>query len=298
VVNRVTLFTGAKMDTVKETDNFRTAEGYHPHDYWTKVAQEIRACPNKTALTGDDTPFLRLKRATFITKFLCRVPVQGKAVLEVGCGQGGNLARIAQSHPRKLVGCDISEAMVELARKNTSDLGGVEIVHVDGTTLPFSDRSFDVTYTSTVLQHNHDSMLTKLLSEICRVTDDQLYLFEDTGRFKKERYSFVLRPVNEYVALCAANGFELCGIEPLGLYVSESASRILRVVFSRNRKEGQPVTNTHFIIEEAALAITRTLDKVVSQRRGLTKTVFQRKPWTLPTPLHLAELMLINLIGV
>jgi ubiquinone/menaquinone biosynthesis C-methylase UbiE len=265
------------MFVVKKSDSVQSTEGYHPRDYWTKVAREIEQRSSGNALAGDDTPFHRYKRAIFLMKFLDRVPIQGKTVLEVGCGPGDNLVRIAKRQPKKLVGCDISEGMVELARKNARDLEEVDIVSVDGTTLPFHDRSFDVTFTVTVLQHNHDAMLTKLLSEICRVTSDRLYLFEDTARTKQERFSCVLRPVSEYKGLCAAYGFELLETEPINLYVSYAASRVLRATFSRNRKEGEPMTKTHTLLESAVLPITKTFDKLVIQPRGLTKLVFERK---------------------
>jgi ubiquinone/menaquinone biosynthesis C-methylase UbiE len=265
------------MPVIKSQDSAQPAEEYQPHNYWNEVAQKMKQRMKTNMLTGDDSPFLHLKRAIFLTKFLTQISVKEKVVLEVGSGQGGNLVELAKAQPAKLVGCDVSEAMIEIARYNTCNFEKVDLVQVDGTTLPFQDRSFDITFTSTVLQHNLDSTVTKLLAEICRVTDDRLYLFEDTGRSKRQSFSFVLRPVSEYTELCAAHGFELIETEPLGLYLSESTYRILRVFFRRNHKEGIPISKIHLFLEKAALPFTSVFDKIVMQRRGLTKMVFRRQ---------------------
>jgi ubiquinone/menaquinone biosynthesis C-methylase UbiE len=204
------------------------------------------------------------------------LPVKDRTVLEIGCGPGGNLVHLAQAQPARLVGCDISSGMVELARQHTQDLPHVEIMHVDGTTLPFADRSFDLTYTVTVLQHNHDEMLAQLLHEICRVTGKQLYLFEDTARVKRAGFSCVLRPVSEYATLCAAHGFERVSSEPIGLFMSYGVSRVLRALLSRGRQEGMPPSRLHMWLEKALLPVTSKLDRIVPRRRGLTGMVFRR----------------------
>jgi ubiquinone/menaquinone biosynthesis C-methylase UbiE len=253
------------------------ADAYQTREYWNGVAERMKQRQRATMLTGDDSPFLHRKRAVTLTKFIARMPVQGKRVLEIGCGQGGNLLKLAEAQPAKIVGCDISEAMLDVARHNTSSVAMVELVQTDGFTLPFADRSFDVCFTTTVLQHNADATVEKLLAEICRVAGDRLYLFEDTGASKQARFSFVLRPVSEYQALCAAHGFELIETEPLGLYASESAYRALRLIFRRRPKEGIPISRAHAFLEQAAMPVTGVFDSIVKQRRGLVKMVFQRK---------------------
>ncbi len=63
----------------------------------------------KSLLAGDDNPYLRMKRKKFLGRFLDAKDFRSKIVLEVGCGPGGNLLRIAQrSSPKKLIGVDIS----------------------------------------------------------------------------------------------------------------------------------------------------------------------------------------------
>ena len=63
---------------------------YDPRTYWDRVADEIGDRPSGQELAGDDSPVYRYKRARLV-EALQGVPVHGNALLEVGCGPGGNL---------------------------------------------------------------------------------------------------------------------------------------------------------------------------------------------------------------
>src|ERR1700681_28092 len=104
--------------------------------HWSSVGDEIQSRPDENLLAGDDAPYYRYKADLFSTKFLPLVPVEARAVLDVGCGAGRTLKRLAARHPRRLVGCDQANQMVALAKKNLGD--SAEIFLVDGELLPFS----------------------------------------------------------------------------------------------------------------------------------------------------------------
>src|SRR4249920_3943616 len=129
---------------------------YEPREYWTQVAEEIGQRSDSNFFAGLDTPFYRYKRSKFLEKFLRTIPAAGTSILEVGCGPGGNLLELARLGPQRLAGCDISPAMIDLATRNTGENATIELVLTDGKTLPFGDREFEITFTSTVLQHNLD----------------------------------------------------------------------------------------------------------------------------------------------
>ena len=96
--------------------------------------------------------------------------IRGKDVLEVGCGTGLLLERVA-GEARSARGIDISPGMLELA------LGrGLEVQEGDVTKLPYEDHSFDVVYSFKVLAHVKD--IETALSECARVTrpGGQLFL--------------------------------------------------------------------------------------------------------------------------
>jgi len=86
----------------------------------------------------------------------------GKDVLEVGCGTGLVLSRIA-GFARNARGVDLSPGMLALARDR-----GLDVVEGSATALPFPDASFDVTCSFKVLAHVPE--IEKALGEMTRVT--------------------------------------------------------------------------------------------------------------------------------
>lgn len=87
---------------------------------------------------------------------------RGARVLELGCGTGLILGRIA-SMARYAEGIDLSEGMIEKARQR-----GLNVKVGSVTDLPYEDASFDVTYSFKVLAHIPD--IAKAVSEAARVT--------------------------------------------------------------------------------------------------------------------------------
>lgn len=63
-------------------------------------------------------------------------------VLELGCGYGRVALAIA-THVRRVVGIDVSENSLELARQMAIGTKGCEFVNMDASALSFADRSFD-----------------------------------------------------------------------------------------------------------------------------------------------------------
>jgi 2-polyprenyl-3-methyl-5-hydroxy-6-metoxy-1,4-benzoquinol methylase len=81
--------------------------------------------------------------------------LQGKMVLEAGCGMG-RFMEVAASHGAYVVGLDLSRA-VERARKSTRFPAQVDFVQGDLMNPPFAQESFDVVYSIGVLHHTPDT---------------------------------------------------------------------------------------------------------------------------------------------
>jgi ubiquinone/menaquinone biosynthesis C-methylase UbiE len=92
----------------------------------------------------------------------------GLRLLDLGCGSGVHSLRFAQSGA-DVVGVDISEKMIELARRAASDRGTRATFQVSDISmgLPFNDEEFDVVFTSTALHYVRD--LPSAFAEAARV---------------------------------------------------------------------------------------------------------------------------------
>ncbi len=87
---------------------------------------------------------------------------EGRDVLEVGCGTGLVLERVARV-ARRAEGLDLSPGMLARARAR-----GLSVREGDATQLPFDDASFDVVYAFKVLAHVPD--VDRAIAEMVRVT--------------------------------------------------------------------------------------------------------------------------------
>jgi SAM-dependent methyltransferase len=88
--------------------------------------------------------------------------VEGRDVLDAGCGNGYGLAILQAAGPARLVGVDIAEDAVARARSEVGD--STEVVQGDVRDLPFEDDSFDVVVCFEVIEHieGQDEALVEL----------------------------------------------------------------------------------------------------------------------------------------
>lgn len=122
-------------------------------------------------------------------------------VLDFGCGVGRFTRLLHDDLGRDAVGVDVSPTMVNMARDRNR---GIDFRVIEPTQpLPFGDDTFDVVFTSTVLQHVPDAEFKHLVSELRRVLrpGGVAFLFENTHR-ARVRSSLsghvVFRPEDEY----------------------------------------------------------------------------------------------------
>lgn len=107
--------------------------------------------------------------------------LEGKDVLDVGCGDGGFVTALMRKHPSAVVkGCDVSVDNIEMA-----ELRGRKFGLTDGTFslngprgLPFPDESFDVVVMFDVFEHVTNP--EAIIAEISRVLRKGGYFFSST----------------------------------------------------------------------------------------------------------------------
>jgi SAM-dependent methyltransferase len=249
---------------------------YNPETYWNDVARNIGSRGDLKIIAGDDEPYYRYKRKRFL-EVLDQIDFRNKSVLEIGSGPGGNLDFISKKGCRKITGADISSEMVALSSQLLKNKA-VEIVKINGRDLPFPDQSFDLVFTSTVLQHNTDeAVLHQLVKEICRVSEKEVLLFERIEDRIKGHESNLGRPISYYEKLLNGHGFELTETQPLPIQASYLVCGIIRKVFnSDKRKEGEPLSGFSLFLEKMTLPITSILDKMIPSKRDVILLQFKR----------------------
>lgn len=96
-------------------------------------------------------------------------PKLGETLLDVGSGPGFLAASIAEATgPTGVVrGIDVSEPMIDMARKHCAHLAWTEFSQGDATNLPFPDDSFDAAISTQVLEYVRD--VDRALAEMYRV---------------------------------------------------------------------------------------------------------------------------------
>ncbi len=248
---------------------------YIEEEYWSEVSQRIQSRGLDQSVAGDNDPYYRYKRRRFLEIFLS-FSFDGKDVLEVGSGPGGNLMALLSKSPKTLAGVDISQQMIELARSRLPDT--VSLDQIDGMHLPFSNQSKDIVYTVTVLQHVTTSgMVEGLISEICRVSRDRVYLCERIESTFRGDAKNMGRPLSFYREQMQAQGFELYSIEYLDIQVSYLVSGIIRKLLNNPwRNEGSPSTAISVSCQRMMLPLTRCIDPYVLQKRDLAIMTFER----------------------
>ncbi|NIO04584.1 MAG: methyltransferase domain-containing protein, partial [Proteobacteria bacterium] len=121
---------------------------------------------------------------------------EGERVLEVGCGTGWALERIARlvGESGKAYGLDLSPKMLDVARGRLEKVGlmsRVELVEGDATRMEFPNDMFDVVFASFTLELFDTPDIPVLLTEIMRV-------LKPGGRFvdvsiSRERVDILIR---------------------------------------------------------------------------------------------------------
>lgn len=253
---------------------------YHPEKYWSEVAERIEKRNDVRIIAGDDSPYYRYKRNRFLS-LLDRLDLEGKELMELGSGPGGNLRYILENHkPKMVTGADISKNMIKLAGQNLSDIDlEYKLEKIDGTTLPFSEGKFDLVFSATVLQHNtDDSMMRSILTEMARVSKDKLVLFERIENNLKGDDLCMGRPVDYYSSIVEPLGYKLKETNFINIQVSYIVSGIIRKVFNPSaRVEGQQISTIARMLQKLSLPITSILDRIFKVDRDLGMLTFQRE---------------------
>lgn len=96
-------------------------------------------------------------------KILASIDLQGKELLDIGCGDGTDLVNYKRMSAL-CCGIDPSQAFIAIARDR---LPGVQLLVAQGESIPFEDNSFDIVVSKYALQSSGD--VPTILREVARV---------------------------------------------------------------------------------------------------------------------------------
>ena len=132
-------------------------------------------------------------------------------VLDLGCGDGLNIKLLRRNGVKKIVGLDISPALIAHAKKINP---GVKFVIASAEKLPFRDRVFDVVLVDSVF--HHFMRYSKALKEIKRVivSGGKLCFIEPHGSILRQIFDFVsTSPLARLIPPLARRGKSYLGEE-------------------------------------------------------------------------------------
>jgi len=177
---------------------------YDPETYW-----------DGRAVHGGDEPFravcgfsrdvlenaaMHRVQSSLLTSLLADIPLEGRHVVELGCGVG-RWVEWWRDRGARYTGLDVSEEMIRLARDRHP---GVEFVKVHASAaLPLPDASCDLACSVTVLHHNPREQQNRLLGELLRLVRPGGHLLLLEGLEPKHgRVSFNMfpRPLSGWLA--------------------------------------------------------------------------------------------------
>ncbi len=133
----------------------------HIHDW--KVAR----APAGSKQFFEEIEAYRYEKLDYLPQLVNFAGYSGKRVLDVGSGVGNDLSRFAR-HGAEVVGIDLAERSIELARDNFRQRGLAGEFHLmDGEQLEFPADSFDLVFCHTVLHFTPQPR--RMVEEIHRV---------------------------------------------------------------------------------------------------------------------------------
>lgn len=165
--------------------SYRTEPGVAKR-FWNDRAQElgIRSAGYFKWGEGEFNQFTEQLWSKLIIVLNRYLRSEDKKVIDFGCGAGRFSQRLAD-FGFDVFGIDISSEMLELARQHLCSTTCQFVMIEPYNTLPFRTGSFDILWSSTVLQHVPDAAFKTVVNELHRILipDGLIILLENTHQY-------------------------------------------------------------------------------------------------------------------
>ena len=214
-----------KGEKRKTTDRTLTSHGGKVENHLT----EGRVVPRENDVWDSKEQYLLYLRHLAAYNFAMPF-VDGKSILEIGCGSGYGtnfLAGIAST----VTAVDTSEVAIKYCKEKYNK-DNLIFKRINGTKIPFNDTSFDVCISFQVIEHINPNLVPNWLSEVKRVLKDN-GIFIATTPNKKLRLLPFQKPWNphhlkeyDYEELKEILEDVFSDVEVLGLYGTEEVQSV------------------------------------------------------------------------
>lgn len=215
-------------------------------------------------IAGYDSVLDRYIRKEFETVFY-KKDIFRDSILEIGSGSGINLEICAKMHAKRIIACDISDKLLNIAKKRLKNNDKFEFYLIDGKNLPFKNYEVHNSFTVTVLQHiSEKNNLEKLVSEMCRVTKNKILIFEDVSTKTNSIFSedYVVRNPSIYYKMFEKFGFKLKSADCINLSYTLKILGALNSLFLYKKMEGSQSSRIEDFISRKLLKISAKLDNL------------------------------------
>lgn len=143
------------------------------------------------SLLKEDSPYGELTGYnTEVFRFVNPKFIKNKIILDVGCGFGWAEFLYSKLNPKRMVGLDISDECLTVAKKFKHPSCSFKIG--DALHLPFKDNTFDTVMSWEVLEHIPKDTEDKMFAELYRVLKPRGHLFLSTQH--RNFFSTILDP--------------------------------------------------------------------------------------------------------
>lgn len=159
-----------------------------PVDYLDYLARRGRAFVHPWGQAGTDVLLGAMR------------PGGGQRILEIGCGTGATLVRLASVSDAEVSGVDVSEQMLKMATHRMADLGLTDRVRLSRMSksgeFAFSDGVFDTIYCESVLAILAPAELARTLLEVFRCLKPGGCFLANEAIWKPEATAYQIDQIN------------------------------------------------------------------------------------------------------
>jgi ubiquinone/menaquinone biosynthesis C-methylase UbiE len=152
-----------------------------------------------------------------VEKIIIKLTPPGKTVLEIGVGDGRLSYKLAEEKKCRVTGIDISDIVINLAKKRLKETEALKYIKADARHLPFKDKAFDISISKDLIEHLPPKDHLRHLREAKRTLKDKgSYIIFTPPKLKLERYKGL--HLKEYSLKELSDTAKIAGFSDIGIY--------------------------------------------------------------------------------